>query len=57
MFEWFINKCKQVHARLWTHRAVYCGLAGSYGAICFGMDKEVVNMVLTALYTALAVQR
>ena len=45
---------KKMWAVIWCHRMVYAGLAGAYGALCFGvLDKDVV----TALYVALVVQR
>ena len=39
---------------LWTHRAVYAALAGAYGALCLGADKDLVNQCVTAFYAALA---
>lgn len=42
---------------LWSHRAVYVGLASAYGALCMGADKEVVNQCVTGFYAALAMQR
>ncbi|SFR31983.1 hypothetical protein [Litoreibacter janthinus] len=64
MFEWIKVKTarmgkatRDMAVRLWCHRAVYAGLAGAYGAICLGADKEMVNMGVTALYAALALQR
>jgi hypothetical protein len=48
---------KAVWAMLWCHRAVYVGLAGAYGALCLGADKDVVNQVVAGFYAALALQR
>ncbi len=49
---------KKMWAVIWCHRMVYAGLAGAYGALCFGvLDKDVVQGVATALYVALVVQR
>ena len=49
---------KKMWAVIWCHRMVYAGLAGAYGALCFGvLDKDVVQGVVTALYVALVVQR
>jgi hypothetical protein len=42
---------------LWTHRAVYAALAGAYGALCLGADKEIVNHCVAGFYAALAMQR
>jgi len=42
---------------LWSHRAVYAALAGAYGALCLGADKEVVNHCVAGFYAALAMQR
>lgn len=42
---------------LWSHRAVYVGLACAYGALCMGADKEMVNQCVTGFYAALAMQR
>lgn len=36
-----------------VHAIVYAGLALSYLAGCFGLDKLLVNIALTALYTTL----
>jgi hypothetical protein len=41
----------------WSHRAVYAALAGAYGALCLGADKEVVNHCVAGFYAALALQR
>lgn len=43
-------------AIIWSHRMVYAGIAGVYGASCFGMEKELVNQMLTALYVLLVAQ-
>ena len=49
---------KKMWAVIWCHRVVYAGLAGAYGALCFGLlHKDVVQGVVTALYVALVVQR
>ena len=42
---------------LWTHRAVYAALAGSYGALCLGVDKDLVNQCIAAFYAMLVLQR
>lgn len=42
---------------LWSHRAVYVGLACAYGALCMGADKELVNQCVTGFYAVLAMQR
>lgn len=42
---------------LWSHRAVYVGLACAYGALCVGADKELVNQCVTGFYAVLAMQR
>jgi hypothetical protein len=42
---------------VWSHRAVYAALAGAYGALCLGADKEVVNHCVAGFYAALALQR
>lgn len=48
----------KIWAVIWCHRMVYAGLAGAYGALCFGLlDKDVVQQLVTALYVALVVQR
>ncbi len=49
---------RKMWAVTWYHRMVYAGLAGAYGALCFGLlDKDVVQQVVTALYLLLVVQR
>ncbi|MEM7723667.1 MAG: hypothetical protein AAF376_15040 [Pseudomonadota bacterium] len=48
---------KKVAKAVWSHRAVYCGLACAYGALCLGADKELVNQCVTGFYAALAMQR
>lgn len=52
------TKMKKMWAVIWCHRMVYAGLAGAYGAGCFGLiDKDMVAQVVTALYVALVAQR
>lgn len=41
---------------IWSHRAIYAGLAGVYGASCLGLDKELVNQIITALYVAMVLK-
>ncbi|MBF9044795.1 hypothetical protein HKCCE4037_15740 [Rhodobacterales bacterium HKCCE4037] len=53
MFE-FVSKMIRA---LWSHRAVFVGLACAYGALCLGADKDVVNQCVTAFYAALAMQK
>lgn len=49
---------RKMWAVTWYHRMVYAGLAGAYGALCFGLlDKDVVQQVVTALYLLLVVHR
>ncbi|MFT4618929.1 MAG: putative membrane protein [Sulfitobacter sp.] len=47
----------KVAKAVWCHRAVYVALAGAYGALCLGADKELVNQCVTAFYAMLAMQR
>lgn len=48
---------KKFACAVWTHRAVYAGLAAAYGAACGGLiDKEVLQQIVTALYVLLVAQ-
>ncbi len=48
---------KSVACAVWSHRAVYAGLAAAYGAGCFGwIDKDAVQQVVCALYVLLVAQ-
>ena len=40
----------------WTHRMIYAGLAGAYGAGCLGLDKDIVMQITAALYCAMFVK-
>lgn len=58
MKERVLEVVKAVKAAVWSHRAVYAGLAGAYGAGCLGvLDKEAVQQVVTGLYVVLVAQR
>ena len=48
---------EKIAKAVWCHRAVYVGLACAYGALCWGVDKELVNQCITGFYAALAMQR
>ncbi|MEM8801812.1 MAG: hypothetical protein AAGF55_04690 [Pseudomonadota bacterium] len=49
---------KRVGKAVWSHRAVYLGLAMAYGAKCTGLiDAELLAQLVTALYCALFSQR
>jgi len=51
------ERLKTIGNSLWSHRAVYAGLAAAYGAACLNLlDKDTVNQIVTALYVALVVQ-
>ena len=52
-----MERMKKVVTGVWTHRAVYAALAGAYGALCLGADKDMVNHCVTAFYAMLAMQR
>ncbi|WP_186766238.1 hypothetical protein [Falsiphaeobacter marinintestinus] len=52
MKEWIT---KQISI-LWSHKTIYAGLAGAYGASCLGLDKELVNQIVTALYVAMVLK-
>jgi hypothetical protein len=53
-----MKRMKKLWAVIWCHRMVYAGLAGTYGALCFGLlDKSVVEVLVAALYLVLVVQK
>lgn len=50
------TKLNKIAKAMWSHRAVYAGLAGVYGAACLGLDKDLANQMLTGLYVAMVAQ-
>ena len=52
-----MKKIKDYADRAFCSKAIYAGLALAYGAGCFGVDKEAVQMAATALYAALVMAR
>lgn len=48
---------KKMVTAVWCHRVVYAALAGAYGALCLGADKEVVNLCVAGFYAVMAMQR
>jgi len=55
-----MNKIKdmtrQIARAVWSHRAGYAFLAGTYGAGCLGLDKETVMLLATLGYVALTIR-
>ena len=56
MIERMKEKSKVVVAAVWSHRMMYAGLAGAYVAACCGVDKEVVQQIVAALFVAIVVK-
>lgn len=52
-----IELIKKLANLLWCHRVAYLALAGAYGALCLGADKDLVNQIMTGFYGMLALQR
>ncbi|MCY4334186.1 MAG: hypothetical protein OXC60_05880 [Litoreibacter sp.] len=41
---------------IWSHRALYAGLAGAYVAACCGADKDLIQQIVAGCYVALVVK-
>lgn len=51
-----IELIKTIAKKLWSHRVIYAGLAGAYGAGCAGLDKMLVQQIVTAIYVVLVMK-
>lgn len=56
MFERIKKTAVKLAQSMWSHRFIYAGLAGAYGAGCLGLDKEIVQQIVAALYVALVLK-
>ncbi|MCA3455550.1 MAG: hypothetical protein IOC92_05650 [Rhodobacter sp.] len=52
-----IEKAMNCARQAFCSKVIYAGLALAYGAACFGVDKEAVQIALTGLYAALVMAR
>jgi hypothetical protein len=52
-----LKKIEDYAHKAFCSKVIYAGLALAYGAGCFGVDKEAVNLAVTGLYAALAAAR
>lgn len=52
-----IELIKKMVFLLLCHRVAYLALAGAYGALCLGADKDLINQILAGLYGMLALLR